>query len=406
MTSRPGSDKPRIHGHVSSGCEEVREEFERNFARRGEVGAACAVYHQGRKVVDLWGGKRDGLTGEPWQEDTLVLVFSTTKGLAAICIALAHSRGWLDYEQKIATYWPEFAQNGKANITVSQLLSHQAGLPVIDQTLSLESLADLDGLARVLARQKPLWPAGIRQAYHAVSLGFYMGEIIRRVDPQHRTLGRFFQEEIAHPLGLEFYIGLPESVPNERRARIRMFNRLELLLHMHTMPPLLVLSYMNPWSLPARTFNNPLLGSFDVVNTREYLRLEHPAGNGIGTVRSIAKAYGVLATGGKELGLRQETLDALTAPPIPPAEGLYDHVLKFETRYGLGFIKPYHVSPFASSQRTFGMPGLGGSFGFADPDMQIGFAYAPNSLGFHLHDDPREVALRKAMYHCLQRLTT
>lgn len=392
-----------IQGHVAPGFEEVRQEFERNLTDRGDVGAACAIYHKGRVVADLWGGLRDDVTGEPWREDTMVLVFSTTKGLASMCLAIAHSRGWLDYDRPVAAYWPEFAQAGKQDITVRQLLAHQAGLCAIDEPLTLEKLGDLDGLAEILARQKPICPPGLRNAYHAVSLGFYMGELLRRVDPDHRSLGRFFQDQIARLLGLEFHIGLPANVPECRLARVRMFKRYQLLLHMNTLPPKLVLSYMNPWSLPARTFNNPSLKPFDVVNSREYLSVESPAGNGIGTVRSIARAYSAMATGGQELGIRPKTLAELTAPPACPAEGFYDHVLKFETCFHLGFARPYHVSHFSPNGRAFGMAGLGGSFGFADPDAQVGFAYAPNKLGFYLHDDPRETALRKAMYRCLGR---
>jgi CubicO group peptidase (beta-lactamase class C family) len=161
---------------------------------------------------------RDQATGAPWDEDTMVLVFSSTKGMAAMVTALAHSRGWLDFDERVATYWPEFAQAGKERTTVRQLLGHQAGLFGFDEPVDRAVIADLDRLAGVMARQRPAWEPGERQAYHAISLGFYEGEIIRRVDPQHRTLGRLFAEEIAAPLGLEFYIRLPESLPDARLA--------------------------------------------------------------------------------------------------------------------------------------------------------------------------------------------
>ena len=209
-----------IAGQVSRGFEAVRDAFAENFTRRGELGGACCVYYRGEKVVDLWGGVRNQATGEPWEEDTMVLVYSTTKGLAAMTLALAHSRGWLDYDERIATYWPEFAQNGKATITVRQLLAHQAGLFALDEKLNRSLVADLDRLAVILARQKPAWKPGTRQAYHAITLGYYENELLRRVDPGHRSLGQFFQEEIATPLGLEFYIRLPESIPDSRLATI------------------------------------------------------------------------------------------------------------------------------------------------------------------------------------------
>ena len=192
--------------------------------------AARAVsYHHGEKVVDLWGGIRNKQTGEPWEQDTMVVVHSATKGLAAMTLAVAHSRGWLDYEERVCTYWPEFAQQGKERITVRQLLAHQAGLFAIDEPVDRSIVADLDRLAVVLARQKPAWEPGTRQAYHAITLGFYEGELLRRVDPQHRSLGQFFQDEIASPLGLDLYIRLPEAIPNSRLARIAPPGRMQML---------------------------------------------------------------------------------------------------------------------------------------------------------------------------------
>ena len=218
-----------VEGHVSRGFEAVREAFAENFARRGELGGACCAYHHGEKVVDLWGGIRNKQTGEPWEQDTMVVVHSATKGLAAMTLALAHSRGWLDYEERVATYWPEFAQQGKEKITVRQLLAHQAGLFAFDEPVDRSVVADLDRLAVVLARQKPAWEPGTRQAYHALTLGFYEGELMRRVDPRHRSLGQFFQDEIASPLGEDVYIRLPEEIPNARLATLSPPSRLRML---------------------------------------------------------------------------------------------------------------------------------------------------------------------------------
>src|SRR5262245_26406633 len=195
-----------IEGQVGRGFEPVREEFADNFTRRGELGGACCAYDRGEKVVDLWGGIRNKETGDPWERDTMVIVYSASKGLAAMTLALAHSRGWLDYDERVATYWPEFAQQGKERITLRQLLAHQAGLFALDEPVDRSVVADLDKLAAVLARQKPAWEPGTRQAYHAITLGFYQGELLRRIDPRHRTLGQFFQEEIASPLGLDVYL--------------------------------------------------------------------------------------------------------------------------------------------------------------------------------------------------------
>ena len=234
-----------LHGAVCRGFEGVHEAFVGNFTERGEVGGACCVYLRGAKVVDLWGGLRNTQTGEPWEQDTMVLVYSATKGLAAMTLAVAHSRGWLDYEERVSTYWPEFAQHGKGRITVRQLLAHQAGLFAFDEHVDRDLVSDLDRLAVVLARQKPAWEPGSRQAYHAISLGFYEGELLRRVDPHHRSLGNFFQDEIASPLGLEVYIRLPESVPNARLATLTPPGRLEMLVHF---PLRLTVDSMNPRS--------------------------------------------------------------------------------------------------------------------------------------------------------------
>src|SRR5512145_795418 len=215
-------DGVAIHGFVNRDYEPVREAFAENFVRRREVGAACCVYHKGEKVVDLWGGVRNKATGEPWEEDTMALVYSATKGLAAMTLAIAHSRGWLNYDELVCKYWPEFAQNGKEKITVRQLLAHQAGLFALDEPVDKNVVADLDQLAVVLARQRPAWEPGTRQAYHAITLGYYEGELLRRIDPQHRSLGQFFQDEIAAPLGLDFYIRLPEAIPNSRLAPLEL----------------------------------------------------------------------------------------------------------------------------------------------------------------------------------------
>jgi CubicO group peptidase (beta-lactamase class C family) len=209
-------------GFVKPGFEAVREAFAENFERRKELGAACCIYYRGEKVVDLWGGIRNKTTGEPWEEGTMVIIASATKGLAAMTTALAHSRGLLDYDERVSKYWPEFAQQGKDKITIRQLLSHQAGLYALDEHVDVEVESDLDRLAVILARQRPAWEPGTRQAYHAITLGFYESELLRRVDPEHRSLGRFFHEEIASPLGLDFYIGLPEDIPNSRLATTHM----------------------------------------------------------------------------------------------------------------------------------------------------------------------------------------
>src|SRR5262245_12632421 len=185
-----------VHGTVAPGFELVREVFSNNFRHRGEIGAACAVYLRGEKVVDLWGGQRDHETGAPWEEDTMVMVFSTTKGMSALALAVAHSRGLFQYDEPVATYSPESPQHGKGAITVRQLLAHQAGLCVVDQMFDAAKLADLDRVAISLAAQRPAWEPGAKHGYHGITLGWYEGELIRRVDPRKRSLGQFFRDEV------------------------------------------------------------------------------------------------------------------------------------------------------------------------------------------------------------------
>ena len=387
-----------IGGSVAPGFEEVRAEFERNFTERGEIGAAVAAYWRGGKVVDLWGGRRAPAGEEPWKEDTIVVVNSTTKGLSAMTLAVANARGWLDYDARVARYWPEFAQNGKQDVTVRQLLAHEAGLVLIDEKLSIERMHDLEGLARVLARQRPAWPPGTRHGYHTMSIGLYMQEIIRRVDPKHRTLGRFFQEEIATPLGLEFWIGLPGEIPAERIATLKTLSRTRALLALRNTPPVLIWKMLQPGSLLRRSM---LMEDAD-VNDRRYLEIEVPAGNGVGTARAIARAYSAFAEGGKDLGIPPETIARITAPPPPPTR---DALLGIPTSFSLGFIHPAPDFFFGSTARAFGTPGAGGSFAFADPDARLGYAYVMNKLDFYLFDDPREKPLREAIHRALHRVS-
>lgn len=383
-----------VKGHVSAGCEAVREAFADNFARRDELGGACCVYYRGEKVVDLWGGIRNRRTGEPWEQDTMVIVHSATKGLAAMTLAIAHSRGWLDYEERVSAYWPEFAQQGKAGITVRQLLAHQAGLFAFDELVDRSIVADLDRLAIVLARQKPRWEPGTRQAYHALTLGFYEGELLRRVDPVHRSLGQFFQDEIASPLGLDLYIRIPEEIPNARLATIAPPGPLQRLFGF---PMRFTLEAVNPRSNIYRALMINPGTAVCLDEERIYARnLEVPSGGAVGTAQAIALAYSVFATGGHELGVRQETLDLLAAPASPPTHGFHDECLKGEAQFSLGFMKPSPAWPFGSGT-AFGSPGAGGALGFADPGAGIGYAYVTSQMGTALTEDPRDEALRNAV---------
>jgi CubicO group peptidase (beta-lactamase class C family) len=383
-----------ISGFARPGFESVREAFVQNFESGKELGAAFCVYYRGEKVVDLWGGIRNASTGEPWEEDTMVLVYSTTKGMAGMAMALAHSRGLYAYDERVSSYWPEFAQEGKERVTVRQLLAHQAGLFALDVHVDASIVADPDRLAVLLARQKPAWPPGERQAYHGITLGFYESELLRRVDPKHRTLGQFFQEEIAERLGLDFYIRLPETIPDARLAPIQ---RARMTRALFTVP----LPFLFKVLMPRSRLHRCLWGSELPQKTdRVFARnLEVPAGGGVGTARAAARAYGEFATGGKVLGLRDETLRELMAPARPPAHGFRDACLTAEIPFSLGFAKPGRRNPFGHPT-SFGFPGFGGSFAFADPHAQLGYAYFPNRMGTFL-EDPREFALRAAVYRSI-----
>ncbi len=379
---------------MSSGFEAVRDAFVQNFTERGELGAACCVYRDGERVVDLWGGLRDRTSGEPWRADTMVVVHSTTKGLSAMVLALAHSRGWLDYDERVCTYWPEFAQAGKEAITVRQLLAHQAGLFAFDETVDREVVGDLDRLSEIMARQRPAWAPGERQAYHAISLGFYEGELVRRIDPGHRSLGRFLAEEIAQPLGLDFYIGTPASIPDARLAPLESPG---LWKRLTSLPLPIVLASMNRRSVLYRSLiANPGTGFYVDPQGLVVRNLEVPSGGGVGSARAIAKAYDVFASSGRELGLRPETIAALEAPAVASRHGFFDECLRAPAKFSLGFMKPSESVPFGHAG-AFGAPGAGGSMGYADPQVGIGYGYVTNRMGMDLRGDPRDVALRAAI---------
>ncbi len=281
-------------------------------------------------------------------------------------------------------------------MTVRQLLSHQAGLYALDVPLDRRLVADLDRLAGVLARQKPAWEPGTRQAYHAITLGFYEGELLRRIDPEHRSLGRFFQDAIATPLGLDAYIRLPESIPNARLATIARPSPIEML---RGFGPRFMLEAINPRSHIVRALRGSELPH---DGPRVYARnFEVPSGGGVATARAIAHAYGVFAAGGRELGLRRATLDLLAAPAMPPTRGFHDECMKSDdVQFSLGFMKSTAAWRFGGD-RSYGAPGAGGSLGFADPEAGIGYAYVTSRMGTRLTGDPRDVALRDALYSAL-----
>jgi CubicO group peptidase (beta-lactamase class C family) len=382
-----------VDGLVEPGFESVRDAFVRNFAEHDEVGAGFCLHVEGRKVVDIFGGTTDATGGHPYDEDTLQLVFSTTKGATASCVNLLLQRGLIDVDEPVATYWPEFAQSGKESIPVRWLVSHKAGLATVDKRLAIEEVLAWEPIIEALEVQEPLWQPGTAHGYHAVTFGWLLGELIRKVDG--RGLGQFFAEEIAAPLGLEFWIGLPESEEHRVAPVIG-----SLVPDGSEIPPELkemFEQFVGPDSLLTRALT--LNGAFDIPswNSRAVHAAEIGAANGITNARSLSRMYA---------GLSGQLSDAQAAPLLTPAqidaarqrqtEG-NDQVLFVETSFGLGYMVSSAFSPFGGSG-SFGHPGAGGSVGFADPDNHIAVGYVMNRMMQNLSGDPRTRGLIKASY--------
>lgn len=389
-----------LGGSVAAGFEPVETAFRETLSGERELGAACAVSYRGDLVVDLWGGHRDAQQTKPWTENTVVLVFSTTKGVAAAAMAHAYSQGYFGYDDRVCDHWPAFAQHGKENITIRQLLAHQAGVAAIGKNLTPVDLANHESFQERLAVKKPDWEPGTRHGYHAWSLGWYENELIRRTDPQSRTLGTYIADELFDPLDETFYIGVPESA-DAQVAEVEPFGPLDALRNLGAFPPRMLLGLANPFSTASRAMNPFDISTPAELNDPKWRRLEIPAGNGTGTARALARLYGALATDGGPLDIGRETLDALAKPGTQPTNGRRDVIIGTNTSYSLGYWKPFDKFNFGSAS-AFGAPGAGGSFAFADPDRKLGFAYTPNRMGTHVWDDPREVRLRKAVDACME----
>jgi CubicO group peptidase (beta-lactamase class C family) len=393
--------RPMIHGYISPGFERVFDVFARNFREGREIGASVAIYYKGEKVVDLWAGHRDWRKRLPWEEDTMAIVYSTTKGITSLAFSLLHSRGLIDFDERVSTYWPTFAQRGKDDITIRQLLSHTAGLAMIEKPLTYGVLNDPDKLAKILAAQRPNWEPGTRTGYHAWTIGMYQAEIIRQVDPQRRTLQQFFDEELAKPLDLDLYIGQPEYIPDDRIADMIPFEpwaffRNESFKYHRGM----VRNILNLPSVASRSFTNPYFLAFiPNINMRRYRSLTIGSATGMGTARSLAAVYSEFATGGKKLGVSKKTLSELERNPHEAFD--YDFILDVPMNYSLGFGKPCPHVQFGTNARAYGNFGAGGSFAFADPENEVGYAYVMNLMGTSIGDDVREKALREAFYLCI-----
>jgi CubicO group peptidase (beta-lactamase class C family) len=381
----------RIEGNCEPGFERVREAFAENFARRGDVGAAVAVTVDGRPVIDLWGGYADKQRTRPWTRDTIVNVYSATKGIAATSLNRLADQGRVDLDAPVARYWPEFAQAGKERIPVRWLLSHRAGLPAISQPLPADALMQWDVITAALAQQQPWWEPGTRHGYHALTFGYLVGEVVRRVDG--RTIGTYCREELAQPLQLDMHIGL--DARHDARCAEMIAPMPPVAGAPHPIP-----AAADPNSMAARAMNNPA-GSMRIstVNSRAWRGAEIPAANGHTNARALARFYGALARGGELDGVRVLSPTQIQRCHTIEADGI-DAVVGVPMRFGLGFRITQPAAQYGPNPHTFGHTGAGGSLGFADPDAKIGFAYTMNQMGSHILIDPRVVALLDALYSC------
>jgi CubicO group peptidase (beta-lactamase class C family) len=379
-----------IHGTVGSGFGKVADAFAANFEQRHDLGAGFSAYVGGEMVVDIWGGVADARSRRPWDADTLQLVFSTTKGATAICIARLVEAGAISYDEPVATYWPEFAAAGKEAITVGQMMSHQAGLPYVDAPLSFDDVLAVDPVVEAIAAQAPVWEPGSKHGYHALTYGWLAGELLRRVDG--RSLGRYVAEEVAAPLGLEFWIGLPAR----EEGRV---SRLEDAPQ-PTDPAIaqMIETFMGPTTIlyKALTMSGALDGFSEgeqPFNTRAVHATEMPAANGITTARSLARMYA--ATVGEVDGIRLIDEATMKSAGTEAVNGP-DACLIVPSRFGYGFMLDGMLTPMFGPN-SFGHAGAGGSLGYADPDAKIGYGYVMNQMGGAIAGDPRTVALTDAL---------
>ena len=384
----------KIEGEVDKRFEGVRKAFAENLEKRGELGASVSIVIDGKPVVDLWGGHADKARTRPWQRDTLVNVYSTTKGLTATCAHRLIDQGKVDPDEAVSRYWPEFAQAGKKDMPVRYLLSHRAGLPAIRKVLSEEALFDWDTMASALAEQDPWWQPGTKHGYHALTIGWLVGEVIKRITG--KGLGRYFREEIAEPLGLDAHIGL------DAKHDARVSDLLPSPPPGPNEPNLFVEAMKEPEGATAKAFlNPPVLTKPNLVNTRPWRAAELGAANGHTTGRSLARMYGALARGGEVDGYRIVRPEAVERFYAEQSFGPDQVLMQMPTRFSLGFMLSQPGAMFGPNRKSFGHPGAGGSLGFADPIAKVGFGYTMNQMANGLLIDSRAEALINAFYAAL-----
>ncbi|MEU2656545.1 serine hydrolase domain-containing protein [Streptomyces sp. NPDC007325] len=380
-----------VQGTVAPGWEPVGDAFRRNFEARGEKGAAVAVHHDGAKVVDLWAGTRDADGTEPWSAETAQIVRSATKGVAAAVPLLLHQRGRIDLDAPVATYWPEFKAAGKDRVTVRQLLAHQAGVPVLDRPLTLAEALDPEASTAAVAAQAPVWEPGTAHGYHAHTFSWLLSGLVHRVTG--RTIGRWVAEELAAPLGLDLWIGLPEAEAH-RVGRLGPVEAPEDTGALRLRPKRSVTeAWQDPASLTRRAFE--VITPQPDENAPAYRAAELPGSAGVATARALSRFYaatlGPLADGAPRLFAPATLALARTEESAGP-----DRVLLVSTRFGLGHMLHGPASPLLGPT-SFGHPGRGGSLAFADPDSGTAFAYVTNGMRKTVTSDPRAQALVRAV---------
>lgn len=389
----------RIEGHADGRFEAVRRAFEENFLARGEVGASCCLTLKGEVVVDLWGGVADPSDGRRWQKDTVSVVFSATKGATAICAHLLIDEGRLALEMPVGDVWPEFADGGKADATVRMMLDHSAGVPVLREKLKPDGVYDWDYMCERLAAEAPFWRPGDRNGYHGMTFGWTVGELVRRVSGQ--SLGTFFRDRVAAPLGIDFWIGLPEEI--EPRVAPMIFERHD---PNKALPPFLQVGLKEPGSIPHLFLFNSGAFLAKGCNTREGHAAELGGAGGITNGRGLALMYRPFANGGAWAARRLVGRETLMAMEEVSTATNRDATLQIPTRFAPGFMKSMDnralgIESAIIGQRAFGHVGAGGSVGFADPATGLSFGYTMNRMGEGLLLNARGQALVDAAYRSL-----
>ncbi|MDE0885582.1 MAG: serine hydrolase [Myxococcota bacterium] len=390
-----------IHGHCEARFENVRRIFSENLENGTDLGAGVAFTLNGQLVVDLWGGLLEPESDREWQRDTLVNLYSTTKGMLSICIQQLVERGQLDLDAPVSQYWPEFSAANKAEIPVRQLLCHQAGLPAVRKPLDTSVLYDWKAFTSALAEEEPWWEPGTRHGYHAITFGHLVGEVLRRISGQ--SVGEFFRENVAGPLDADFQIG----VPDEDHGRISRLHGQVIAgaksSSSRKIPDALkafMRDMADPSTMTGGAFNNPRIPP-DAVNSPEWRRAEIPAANGHGTARALARIYGALSVGGEVDGVRILESESIDRAITVQAEGPDAVLGGLPMRFGQGFMLRSMIMPLSPSPRSFGHPGAGGSLGMADPDQGVGFGYTPNKMQMGLVGGAGAFAMLKAFFEAL-----